>query len=76
MARQDYYENINHVVHISTDENKGCEHCTFRIGSENFAESINHYITDHGYRLLHVGQETSLDSRGNPFQLTVAILGK
>jgi len=76
MASQNYYEGVNHVVHISTDESKGCEHCAFRIGTDNFAESINHYISDHGYKLLHVGQETSHDSMGNPFQLTVAVVGK
>lgn len=76
MSNQNYYEGINHVVHISTDEGKSCEHCDFRVGLENFAESINHYINDHGYKLLHVGQESSRDFEGNPFQLTAATLGK
>ena len=39
-------------------------------------ESINHYISAHGYKLLHVGQQTSRDSMGNPWQLTVALLCK
>jgi len=76
MTTHNYYEGINHVVHINSDESKGCEHCGFRIGPHNLAESINHYINDHGYKLLHVGQESSNDSMGNPFQLTVALLGK
>lgn len=76
MDSKNYYESVNHVVHISTDEGKGCKHCDFSIGTDNFSESINHYISDHGYKLLHVGQETSRDNRGNPFQLTVAVVGK
>jgi hypothetical protein len=54
----------------------GPEHCDFRIGLDNFAESINHYINDHGYKILHVGQESSWDSEGSPWQSTVAVLGK
>lgn len=76
MTTQNYYEGVNHVVHISNDEGKSCEHCDFRVGTDNFAESINHYISAHGYKLLHVGQQTSRDSMGNPWQLTVALLGK
>jgi hypothetical protein len=76
MATQNYYEGVNHVVYISTDESKGCDHCDFRVGFENFAESINHYIDAHGYKLLHVGQESSRDINGNPFHLTVAVVGK
>ena len=75
MTTQNYYEDVKHVVHVSSDEGKSCEHCDFRFGSD-IAESINHYIDDHSYKLLHVGQETSRDNMGNPFQITVALLGK
>ena len=75
MTTQNYYEGVNHVVHISNDESKSCEHCDFRAGSD-LAESINHYIDAHGYKLLHVGQETSRDNMGNPWQIKVAVLGK
>lgn len=30
------------------------------------AESINHYINEHGYRMLHVGTETSRDDEMRP----------
>ena len=76
MNNQYYYEGIKQVVQISNDEGKNCEHCDFRVGLDNFAESINHYINDHEYKLLHVGQQTSRDDAGNPWQLTAAVLGK
>lgn len=65
-----------HVVYISTDVGARCEHCTQRIGLENFAESINHYIEKHGYKLLHVGTETGVNQDGKMFESTVAVLGK
>lgn len=65
------YEGITHIVHISTHISTGCEHCTHTIGGDNFTESVNHYIKQHGYKLLHVGSES-----GNNLTMTVAILGK
>ena len=44
-------------------------------GEDNVAESINHLVQKHNFKLLHVGQESSLDSDGNPWQSTVAMLG-
>jgi len=75
MATKDIYEGIKHIVYISNDEGKSCEHCSFRLGSD-LAASINHYINDHGYKILHTGQESSRDDNGNPWQITVALLGK
>ena len=76
MTTENYYKGIKHVVHISTNIGTGCEHCTFKIGTDSFAESINHYIKEHGYILFHVGSETSHDMNGNPWHSSVAILGK
>lgn len=76
MTTKNNYEDINHVVHISTEYGASCEHCNMRIGFDNFAESINHYIEKHGYRLLHVGTETSyVDDKGLKDN-SVAIVGK
>jgi hypothetical protein len=69
------YKGISNVVHISTNVQEGCKHCTFGIGGESIAESINHYIQQHGYKLLHVGSE-SLPFTGESFTATVAVLGK
>jgi hypothetical protein len=76
MQKKNYYENIEYFVYISTDIGTGCEHCDFRVGLENFAESIDHYIDKHNYKLLHVGTETHHNSEGKPWHSTVALLGK
>jgi hypothetical protein len=77
MTTQNYYEGVEHVVYISTDVSTGCEHCDKMLGgSANFAESINHYIDQHGYKLLHVGSETTRDDVGNPWHCSVAVVGK
>lgn len=75
------YDGIKHTVHLSTNIGKACEHCSESVGGASLdipklAESINHYIEKHGYRLLHVGTETTEDDRGNPHQTTVAVVGK
>ncbi len=71
-----YYENVQHVVHISTDVVRGCEHCSELIGGDNFAKSVNHYIEQHGYKLLHTGSEWGRDMDGESCQHTVAVLGR
>jgi len=76
MTTKNYYEGISHVVHVSNDDGNTCEHCDYSLGTDNIAKSINHYVETHQYKLLHVGQETSHDTNGNQFQLTVALLGK
>ena len=72
--------NCTHVVHLSTNIGKTCEHCTFWTGAgadeHNLAESINHYIAQHGYSLLHVGTETTHSDDGGLWHSTVALLGK
>jgi len=76
MAEEHYYEGVVHVVHISTDISGRCEHCAHMVGGTDFVESVNHYIADHGYKVLHVGAETSRDSEGKPWHSTVSVLGK
>lgn len=75
------YEGIRHVVHISTNISTSCEHCSKSVGGypgdgeHSLAESINHYIEKHGYKLLHLGTETSHDTEGKPWHSTIAVLG-
>ena len=64
-----------HVVHISTNITTGCQHCNHRIGGGDFAESVNHYIQKHNYKVMHIGTETITDSDGRPYHITVAVLG-
>jgi hypothetical protein len=68
---------VQHVVHISTNIGTGCEVChNFRIGLDDLAKSVNHYIEKHGYKVFHLGSETSHDSEGHPWHSTVAVLGE
>ena len=76
MTTKNYYEDVSHIVYITSNVSKGCEICAFPIGGDKFAESINHYIEKHGYKLLHAGSETIPDMMGNPFHVTVALVGK
>jgi len=75
MASGNIYEGIEHVVHISTDVTTSCEHCRISVGG-NLAESINHYIEEHDYKLLHVGSEYLTASDGSASFATVAVVGK
>lgn len=75
MTKENYYEGIKHVVHISTDTEEHCEHCDVSFDHEKIAESINHYIEQHGYRLLHVGTESCHDMNGDLWHSSVAVLG-
>jgi hypothetical protein len=74
MATQNYYKDVQHVVYISTNIGDHCEHCNTPIGLEDFAKSVNHYMEKHGYKLLHVGTETSHDMDGKPWHSTVALV--
>ena len=76
MTTEHYYKGISHVVHLSTDIGKSCEHCSTQIGAGKFAESIKNYITAHGYKLLHAGTETIRDIKENPCHTTIALVGK
>lgn len=70
------YEGIKHVVHLASDLIRPCEECGKLQQSELLADRINHYIDQHDYLLLHVGSETTRDQDGNPWLITVAVLGK
>jgi len=69
-------ENVNSIVTINTNITTGCKHCQTQIGGpENFAESVNHYISEHGYKIIHIGSETTPSMDGSPWHTTVAVLG-
>jgi hypothetical protein len=63
------------VVNLSTNVMTGCQICSQPVGGEHFQDSINHYLTKHGYSLLHVGSETIHGPDGKPWHTTVAVLG-
>ena len=68
---------VKHVVQINSNFKIRCEHCPESVGGRPaLGDSINHYLKTHAYKLLHVGQETTIDFEGNPWQRTVAVLGR
>lgn len=73
-----YYEGINHIVCVSTNAQGNCEHCNEGgfLGLDHLTKLVNHYITKHGYKILHAGTETDHGPDGNPWHSTVVILGK
>jgi hypothetical protein len=70
-------ENVKHVKRLISDVYAGCDHCDYVPGlnTTDLDTQINHYIKEHGYRLLHIGPESSRDYEHNPVTLTVAVLG-
>ena len=75
MATETYYKGITETVSFTANTGHTCKICRKEsLGGDidTFADSINHCINEHGFRLLHVGQETIEDNK----QTTVAVLGK
>ncbi len=65
-----------HTIYLSSNVEGLCKICGCKINDyDGLSGKINHFIEEHGYKLLHIGQETSLDHKGNPWQSTVAIVG-
>jgi len=68
------HETQKTTIYLSTNIGKSCEICRASfIDYHDIAREINHYL-DHGYKLLHVGSETSHDDDGKPWHATVAVL--
>jgi hypothetical protein len=68
-------ETVKRTVRLASDEGRSCDHCTFRGQPHELDTQINHYIERHGYRLLHLGTETTAGDRGEAFHRVVAVLG-
>lgn len=72
-------ETVRKTVEISSNIHGGCVHCgaaTVDDSSESITDGVNHYIEKHGYRLLHVGQQSSWAPDGKQvWYATVAVLG-
>ncbi len=75
MTSENYYKEISNVIHISNADLKKCEFCDFQIYPDMLDSSVNHYIKEHDYKLLHVGQETK-EEDDKPWHQTVAVIGK
>ncbi len=76
VAKRETLSDTQQVTYLSTSVGKFCSHCSGELlGLDRFGESVNHLIEKHGYRLLHVGQETTRGDDGNGWHSTVAVLG-
>jgi hypothetical protein len=69
------YAGIEHVTEISSDTtHHRCPECNDLVIEQRFDAAINHFLVQHGYRLLHFGTETWTDG-GKLHQKTVALVG-
>lgn len=74
-------DRVNRTVQIFSQIGCGCDHSGESIGGAFSGDdgaidgSINHDVEAHGYRLLHVGTQTTRDNDGNVWHNTVALLG-
>jgi len=68
-------QSVNEIKVISTNILESCKHgCKLPYGGEFFEFNVNHYIQDHGYKVLHIGQESTFDEEGKPYHSTIAVL--
>ncbi|OGO02667.1 MAG: hypothetical protein A2Y59_06380 [Chloroflexi bacterium RBG_13_52_14] len=73
MPTTNQYEGIKHIARITTNFEDTCEHC-----KEHFidpATATNHYIKEHGYKILYIGPESDISGMEH-YHWTVTILGK
>jgi hypothetical protein len=70
---ENIYNGITEVMQITPDDVIRCEPCNYL--PNDFADTINHYISNHDYKLLHIGSQTSYDGR-NLLSEIIALLGK
>ena len=71
---ENIYEGIKEVMQITPDSITQCEPCRYL--PKDLADAINHYISHHGYRLLHIGSQSGPNSDGNIVSDIIALLGK
>lgn len=78
MPNENYYEGIQHVVQIRSEVTSGCKVCQTAISLDDFDARINHYIEQHGYKILHIGTQTekSYEFDGQLWHSVIAVLGK
>ena len=66
------------IMRVSSNEMRQCPLCrqTDLDGIKNFEAACNHLLQTHKLKCLHIGQETTEDRDGKPWQSTVAVFGK
>ena len=67
---------VNRIMQLMSDDMEACQVCgqTDLMGMTSLT---NHIIEEHGWRVLHVGQDTgTLHSTGELYQRTTVVLGE
>ena len=63
------------IVTVKSDSETYCKLCSIAsFHKSDFEGALNHLLTNHGYRIIHVGQETDRGLDG-PIHRTIAVLG-
>lgn len=78
MTSKKNLEDIKHIIHISSNDEPCCKICEdgWSRKLHDFEYAINHYIEEHGYTLLYIGNETNKNKNtGEILDCTVAVLG-
>ena len=74
MSAENYCEGIKEILQIMPENVQRCPLCNEM--PEDFAGTVNHYLAKHGYKLLHVGTQSSLHENGDVVHDVTAVLGK
>ncbi|GMT46668.1 MAG: hypothetical protein IEMM0007_0234 [bacterium] len=74
MTTENYYKGIENIMQITPESVQSCEACNER--PNDFADAVNHYLNMHGYKLLHVGTQSSKTDHGEVVHDVIAVLGK
>ena len=70
------YSGIKHVIELKSNKESSCPFCQPSTLRGDMSECINHFITQHEYRILHIGMETQHAPTSGSWHNTVAILGR
>lgn len=72
---ENYYKGIKEVMILTEENFSQCETC--RDLTATLADAVNHYLSsEHGYKLLHVGTQSSLHGTGDVVHDIAFVLGQ
>lgn len=74
MSDSSQYEGIKKIIRVVSNNQETCVEC--HQPPRDFETTVNHFIADHGYKVLHIGTETEFVNENTPCHSTVAVLGK
>ncbi len=69
------YQDITKTISFYSDTGGKCKECQSPLSGKNISEAINHYLA-HGYKLLHIGQESELNDNFQLIARTVTVFAK